>query len=619
MEKKTPRSEVTYRDTLDTISKQRYDNKLALIGNEDPYTLPKERWSQDVDKWAGVTYPDISFFLLYTASAYTHEEIKSYKGLAAYNQFVNGWVRDVKVCEINGVCLHTARVMHSQRLNEKPLAPWVIIQTDGKVLAAHCNCMAGLGEACTHIAAMLFSIEATFKVRQARTVTETKAYWLPASVKGVKYAKIKDIDFTSAKSKKKNLDAQFSDTPSSKRGIMQHKQVEPPTDEEIRGFLQKLSQTGAQSAILTVKQAFQAPFVPKVLDEQFPKMLTELLRQDMLQSSFSDILKYCEDINVKVSKEEAESVEKATRQQAQSKLWNRFRSGRITASRMYSVCHSSPAAPSESLIKAVCNPESAKFTSTATSWGCTHEKVARETYNEALQTLHDNFAVEAVGLTLNPDFPLFGASPDGTVSCDCCGEGVVEIKCPYCVRSSSLDMYTGASSCLEETDGERKTLKKQHPYYYQVQTQIHLCGKEYADFVVWTEREVHIERIEPDNELWEEIKEKAASFHAMAIMPELVGKFYSRINTAPLLSLRNDGESNLADANRQDIYCFCQQGETDTMVACDNQNCNYQWFHLSCLKLTKSKLPKGKWFCPDCSRLPGNRRKKGVTKKRKEQ
>ena len=85
------------------------------------------------------------------------------------------------------------QVTHSQRLSEAPLSPWIIIQPDGKVLAAHCNCMAGLGESCTHVAALLFSIEATVKVRESQTVTDEKSYWLPASVKGISYGALKDI------------------------------------------------------------------------------------------------------------------------------------------------------------------------------------------------------------------------------------------------------------------------------------------------------------------------------------------------------------------------------------------------------------------------------------------
>ncbi|KAL3889319.1 hypothetical protein ACJMK2_001663 [Sinanodonta woodiana] len=190
-------------------------------------------------------------------------------------------------------------------------------------------------------------------------------------------------------------------------------------------------------------------------------------------------------------------MELATRSQSETKLWNQFRSRRITASTMYAACHSSPAQPSESLIKSICNPESMKFVSAATNWGCSHEKDASESYCEALRTMHDNFAVEDAGFTIHPEYPLFGASPDAFVSCDCCGQGVLEIKCPYCIRSSTLDNYTGPKSCLEDTD-HGKRLKRVHPYFYQVQTQIKLCEREFADFVVWTSEEVHIERIELD-------------------------------------------------------------------------------------------------------------------------
>ena len=74
---------------------------------------------------------------------------------------------------------------------------------------------------------------------------------------------------------------------------------------------------------------------------------------------------------------------------------------------------------------------------------------------------------------------------------------VVEVVSPYCVRSSSLAGYTGTKSYLEETVNGLQ-LKQTHPYYYQVQSQIFLCDKEYADFVVFTEKEVNIERVAPD-------------------------------------------------------------------------------------------------------------------------
>jgi len=31
---------------------------------------------------------------------------------------------------------------------------------------------------------------------------------------------------------------------------------------------------------------------------------------------------------------------------------------------------------------------------------------------------------------VNPSYPHLGATPDRIINCDCCGDGVIEIKCP---------------------------------------------------------------------------------------------------------------------------------------------------------------------------------------------
>lgn len=46
------------------------------------------------------------------------------------------------------------------------------------------------------------------------------------------------------------------------------------------------------------------------------------------------------------------------------------------------------------------------------------------------------------------------------------------------------------------------------------------------------------------------------------------------------------------------LYCFCQTVSFGEMVACDNNNCKYQWFHYNCVGLNEP--PKGLWYCPDC-------------------
>ena len=133
----------------------------------------------------------------------------------------------------------------------------------------------------------------------------------------------------------------------------------------------------------------------------------------------------------------------------------------------------------------------------------------------------------------------------------------------------------------------------------------------YCDFVVWTESAVHIQRIYPNEDFWLEKVSKVKQFFATAILPELVGKFYSRNTDMVLCSSEppsehtsEPGPSSVEETDTK-VYCYCQSAERGTMVGCDNPECVYEWFHLECLKL--SYTPKGRyWYCPDCRRLLRN-------------
>ena len=79
--------------------------------------------------------------------------------------------------------------MHSQKVSDTPTKTWIITQMNREIFSAHCDCMAGLGESCSHVGALLFFIEAALKTRDSRTVTEQKAYWmLPSACKEIPYA-----------------------------------------------------------------------------------------------------------------------------------------------------------------------------------------------------------------------------------------------------------------------------------------------------------------------------------------------------------------------------------------------------------------------------------------------
>ena len=76
-------------------SKERYLEKLKSIEGQDPYEISRKEWIDDVDCWPDVTYINVGMYLLFAASPYTQEQLMNYKSLDCYQNFANGWVREV--------------------------------------------------------------------------------------------------------------------------------------------------------------------------------------------------------------------------------------------------------------------------------------------------------------------------------------------------------------------------------------------------------------------------------------------------------------------------------------------------------------------------------------------
>ena len=87
----------------------------------------------------------------------THEQLKAYKSLDGFNFYINGKVNSVRVTELPRTTTHpkrylfTALVRHSQTVSAPALRVWVGVKESGKVICAHCTCMAGAGEVCAHV------------------------------------------------------------------------------------------------------------------------------------------------------------------------------------------------------------------------------------------------------------------------------------------------------------------------------------------------------------------------------------------------------------------------------------------------------------------------------------
>jgi hypothetical protein len=57
---------LSYLDSLGSVTKARYLEKLSIIDKTDPYTVEKVKWSQTTEEFPNILYPDIVHYLLYT-------------------------------------------------------------------------------------------------------------------------------------------------------------------------------------------------------------------------------------------------------------------------------------------------------------------------------------------------------------------------------------------------------------------------------------------------------------------------------------------------------------------------------------------------------------------------
>ena len=144
------------------------------------------------------------------------------------------------------------QVNHSQRMSERPLTPCVVCEKNGNVLTAHCNCMAWIGESWSHVASLLWAVEADARKRHSLTVTDKKAYRvLPSAVKAVLYAKVKIINFSKFNKKC--------------HGKVQKNRVPAPSSSELDKYFKTVFFSSSKPAILPLIHPYTDCDVPCTL------------------------------------------------------------------------------------------------------------------------------------------------------------------------------------------------------------------------------------------------------------------------------------------------------------------------------------------------------------------
>lgn len=156
-----------------------------------------------------------------------------------------------------------------------------------------------------------------------------------------------------------------------------------------------------------------------------------------------------------------------------------------------------------------------KIYNKALEWGNMYEDYAAEAYQEVTGN-----EVKKVGFVTLGDNT--GTSPDRYSN----DNALVEIKCPH-VRSNHVKN-------ILKLQGQEDLLKKDKQYYYQIQHQLYVTGREYCDFVSFDPRIletakpkswkkcIHVLKIEKDNTIDFESKIKAAADYRDYILKQFL-------------------------------------------------------------------------------------------------
>ena len=339
------------------------------------------------------------------------------------------------------------------------------------------------------------------------------------------------------------------------------------------------------------------------------------------------------------------SIETLTRGQSENIAWFDYKRGAISASRAHSIVSFMNKGKSNSdrlILESVrydrenmsCIPP---IKVAALKYGIQNENNAISQFvkfseMELNPFRHISLQIERKGIISDAERPYFQCSPDLIVDCECHGQRLVEVKCPYNARDMTIReaIESKKISYLKQNTNTKKfeLVKGSDGYYCQIQMALAITKLKSCVFLVWSNYELLETEVPFNAEFWEnEMEPLLDGFYRKFVVPEIITGCLKRSDKA---KVNDTSASNIDveqtpqlvdDQNVQatveivtDSKCYVCKAVLlhepkfvkDFSVGCECATCQPEcetWIHWRCCKpkFTKKHSENGrKWFCETC-------------------
>ena len=112
--------------------------------------------------------------------------------------------------------------------------------------------------------------------------------------------------------------------------------VTAPNDAELAAFFKDLYEVNPKAAILSIVPGYCDSCNPISQSSLLPPLMSSYYKPECISHALNDLILESHILfqSLVVTNEQAQCIEENTRERSKSKLWHRYRAGRITASKI---------------------------------------------------------------------------------------------------------------------------------------------------------------------------------------------------------------------------------------------------------------------------------------------